>query len=398
MCRAVPLPLNINNTDMKNHTVLCSFVILTFLPVTVFSQQAAESRGYVFTEVFRIPTTPVKNQQSTGTCWSFATTSFIETELLRMRKGEYDLSEMFFAGCAYLSKADRYVRYNGRTNFGRGGQAHDVMNVIREYGMVPESVYQGKNYGSDTHNHSELHGLLTAMVEAVVKAGKPTTAWKRAFAAIIQEYLGEFPDTFLYDGKTYTPASFLKMTGFHQDDYLEFTSYTHHPFYSECILEVPDNWSLDKYYNVPVEELMEIIDYALGKGYSVDWDGDVSEREFSHRNHMAIVPAKLWDQKTEEERTRTFIEPEEERAVTQEDRQLTFDNHTSTDDHLMHIIGMATDQGGKKYYITKNSYGTEGNSLGGYLYMSEAYVRLKTIAIMVHREAVPRSIMERFRR
>jgi bleomycin hydrolase len=383
----------------RSFLFVCTIALFLAFPFSLSAQKKGkepEVKGYQFTDLVKIPTTPVKNQQSSGTCWSFATTSFIETELMRMEKGEYDLSEMYFVGQAYLSKADLYVRYQGNANFGPGGQAHDVMNVIRTAGMVPESVYNGKNYGSEMHNHSELQGVLSAMVNAVEKAGRPTTAWKRAFFATVQEYLGEFPETFSYSGSTYTPVSFLQMTGFNPNDFIEITSYTHHPFYERIMLEVPDNWSHDLYYNVPVDELMQVIDKALQNGYSVDWDGDVSEPEFSHKNRVAIVPVKLWESRTEAEKTSAFQEPGPEKTITQADRQVTFDNFTSADDHLMHIVGMAKDQNGTKYYLTKNSWGTERNSFGGYLYMSEAYVRLKTIAIMVHKDMIPTDIMEKF--
>lgn len=388
---------------MKKRSILPIVVAVAFLfspgNRSVAGGKKEKKRGYEITDLYKIPTTSVKNQQSTGTCWSFATTSFIETELMRMGKPEYDISEMFFVSRAYEDKANRYVRFQGNSNFGQGGQAHDVMNVIKDYGMVPEAVYDGKNYGSEVHAHGEMVAVLQGMLEGVVKNRnrKLTPVWDHAFKNVVETYLGTYPEKFEWEDIAYGPGTFLNETGFNPDDYIEFTSYSHHPFFESFILEVPDNWSHDPYINVPIDDLMSIMNNAFKNGFSVDWDGDVSESTFSHKDGLAILPLKPWIEKTDEEKENTFKVPEVEMAVTQSDRQETFDNYTSTDDHLMHLVGLARDKSGNMYYQTKNSWGRESNKQGGYLYMSEAYVRMKTIAIMVHKDAVPEDIMNKIK-
>ncbi len=389
------------NMKLKTIVVLMSGLLLA--PSGMQAQKKKDKKEpepYKFTELARVPTTPVKNQQHTGTCWCFATTSFVETELLRMGKPELDLSEMFTVRQAYLKKADRYVRYHGMANFGPGGQAHDVMNVIREYGFVPESVYEGKNYGSAEHNHGELGAVLQGMLDGVVKGrrGTLTPAWPKAFEAVLDTYLGPYPASFTYDGVEYTPKSFAESTEFNPDDYVEITSYSHYPFYQMVNLEVPDNWSDDLYLNLPMDDMMAVINNALMNGYSVAWDGDVSEGTFSHKDGLAILPVKAWEDKSEQEKENTYKTPEPEQTVTQEMREKTFDNYATTDDHLMHLVGIVQDQKGTRYYITKNSWGTESNKMGGFLNMSDPYVRLKTIAIMVHRDAIPEEIMNKLKR
>ncbi len=329
--------------------------------------------GYKLEIIKQVETTPVKDQASSGTCWSFSATSFIETELIRMGKGEYDLSEMFFVWHAYSEKAEKYVRMQGKMNFADGGEFHDVMNVVRDYGIVPEEIYNGKNIGEEKHIHMEMEAVLTAMVGAVIKNknGKLTPVWHNAFNAVLDEYLGKIPEKFNYKNKEYTPKSFAEKLGINPDDYIEITSFTHHPFYKKFVLEVPDNWASESVYNVPLEDLSQIIDNALNNGYSVAWGGDVSEGGFSFKDGIAVVP---------------------EKKITQELRQEAFDNYSTEDDHGMHITGIAKDQKGDKYYLVKNSWGVERNNLKGYFYASEAFVLYKTTSIMLHKNAVPKNI------
>lgn len=382
---------------------------ILFLSVflVAFSLMAQDTvNDYIFRTIYETPTTPVKDQNRSGTCWSFATTSFIETELLRMGHGETDLSEMFFVRDAYIDKAVAYVQMHGASNFSPGGQAHDVMNTIREKGMITEKAYDGLEYGLEKHNHGELNSLLKAQVDVISKnkSGKINPTWLKVIKATLDEYLGEVPEAFTFKGKNITPKEFVDATTFNPDNYVEITSYTHHPFYEAFRLEVPDNWTYDDYYNVPVDELMEIIDYSFKKGYSVCWDGDVSEKGFSHSKGVAIVPVKKekdlegtemskWsdvsDKKTKEEGQK---EPDEEKMISQQDRQEAFTTHQSTDDHLMHLTGIVEDQNGTRYYVTKNSWDDDSNDFGGYLNMSEQYLRLNTIAIMVHKDAIPKAI------
>lgn len=381
-------------------------IILTAITGSLHSQNSGF--GYTFTMVNQVKTTPVKNQQSTGTCWSFATASYIETELLRIGQPEFDLSEMYFARCAYSDKANLYVRYQGTNNFGEGGQAHDVLNVMRSYGMATEESYPGKNYGTNDHNHGELESGLKAFVDVIVKNpnGKISTAWIPAYESILDAYLGKAPREIIFNGKKFSPKSLFESTGLNLDDYVEITSFSHHPFYQNFILEIPDNWHRDRYINVPLDEFMAIIDNAITKGYSVCWDGDVSEKGFAYKKGVAILPAakaedlknsemSKWTEVSTEDRISqmfSFTGPVPEVDVTQVNRQQNFDNQSTTDDHLMHLVGIATDQNGIKYYYTKNSWGTENHIYNGYLYMSAPFVRMKTIAILVHRDAIPAEI------
>ncbi len=373
-------------------------------------RRAAETKpdeGYRFTPVVELKTTPVKNQASTGTCWCFATTSFIESELLRMGKGEYDLSEMFIVRNNYLDRLkDNYLR-QGKGNLGPGSLSHDFMRIYRTRGIVPDEVYAGLNYGSPTHNHGELQAFINAVAAVPVQRKRESDQYNMIVAAILDTYLGKMPEYFTYKGVTYTPESFAAGLGINPDDYVHVTSFTHWPFYTQGVLEVPDNWAHEKFHNVTIDELIEIMDFSLSSGYTVNWDGDVSERGFSHANGVAINPVvTTGPDLSTTDRARfekmpgqqapgdpySFTGPVPEINVTQEIRQAGYEGFTTTDDHLMHVTGIVKDQNGTKYYITKNSWGTERNKSGGYLNMSESYVRAKTIFIMIHKNGIPPEI------
>jgi bleomycin hydrolase len=360
----------------------------------------AEKSAYVFTHVVEHKRTPVKSQARTGTCWSFATHSFVESELLRMGKPELDLSEMFTVRNAYLDKADSFIKMHGSANFGPGGQSHDVMDQFRKHGTVPESVYPGLIAGEKQHNHGELSRILQGILDAVLKRSwgdRVTPQWAKAFMAVLDIYLGEVPQEFVYEGKTYTPKTFMTdYLQFNPDDYVELTSYNHHPFHTQIRLEIPDNWSFNTgYYNLPIDEFMAVMDHALKTGYTIAWDGDVSEKDFSTKDTgYGIVPVKDWEDRSEAERNAKPTEPVAEKEIDQDMRQVSFANFSTTDDHLMHIVGLARDQKGTPFYFTKNSHGTD-RKFGGYLYMSKSYVRLKTMAIMVHKDALPQELRER---
>lgn len=391
---------------MKKHTII---LLLSLFSMSLFAQETDSC--YVFDTVYQVPTTVVKDQHRSGTCWAFAATSFVETELIRMGHPEIDLSEMYFVYDAYTDKAINYIQLHGRTNFGAGGQAHDVTNTIRKCGMVTESAYAGLEYGQAKHNHGALDALLTAEVKAISqnRSGALSPNWINVITATLDTYLGERPESFEYDGKSTTPKQFTNDLNFNPDDYVEITSYTHHPFYSTFRLEVPDNWSFDEYYNVPLEDFMKIMESAFAEGYSVCWDGDVSDKGFSHNHGVAIVPAEelsdksgsekdRWSDLTEKEKNEmmySFEAPIAEKEITQNDRQDAFNSRQSTDDHLMHLTGIVKDQHGTKYYITKNSWNYDSNDFGGYLNMSESFIRLKTVAIMVHKEAIPKNIRKK---
>ncbi len=358
------------------------FLLLFIFSLTVSAQDSLKQK-FQFTMVDSVKTTPVKSQYRTGTCWDFATTSFIETEILRKGKGEYDLSEMYIARMAYPEKAERYVRFHGNETFSQGGQAHDVLNIIEKYGVVPQSVYDGNVENPKEYSHSELVAEMQGMLQGVLKQKHPSRKWRKAIEAVLNVYLGTPPKEFEFQGKTFTPKSFLNYLGINPSDYVEFTSFTHHPFYSKFVLEVPDNWAHAEYYNVPINDLIEIMKSALRNGYSIAWDGDVGH-EYFNRDGLALVPQNL----------DSVSYPVKEKEITQELRQKEFDNFQTTDDHLMHITGLAEEKNGTLFFYTKNSWGTK-RGYNGYWYMSEPYVRLKTIAIMVNKNAVPKEIREK---
>lgn len=372
-----------------------------------FSVSTAFGQGYQFTEVVTVPATPVKNQAATGTCWCFATTSFMESELLRMGKGTYDLSEMFIVRQKYMNQLqDNYLR-RGNGNIGQGSLSHTFMNAYRQVGIVPEEVYTGINYDSERHNHSEMVRYMHAIADVAVKTKQRSPEYDKLIANLFDTYLGKLPEKFTYKGKEYTPKSFAESLGLNMDDYIELTSFTHHPYYVKFDVEVPDNWEHSLMYNLPLDEMMETVDYALTNGYTVCWDGDVSEKGFSFTNGVAINPEvkKVEDlsntdrarfeklgEKERLEEVFKFERPYPEIKVTTEVRQAGFESFVTTDDHLMHVTGITKDQNGTKYYITKNSWGTDRNKFGGYLNMSESFVRAKTIYVMVHKDAIPKAI------
>ncbi|HPJ45961.1 MAG TPA: C1 family peptidase [Tenuifilaceae bacterium] len=386
-------------------------LLIITVSVFVLSQLNANGQidnGYNFEVVKQVKTTPVKDQQRTGTCWSFATTSFIETELLRMNKTEIILSPMFFVRHAYLTKAERFVRFQGTINFDRGGQAHDVVDVVRNFGIIPEQYFSGKNYGEEEHVHSELNAMLIAMADVVIKNKNRTlsTAWQPAIESVVDSYLGKIPEVFEYEGKKYSPKEFSRYMGINPDDYVELTSFNHHPYYQSVILEIPDNWSHKTYYNVPIDELILVMNNAIENGYTVCWDGDTSEKGFAYSKGLAVLPQAKVEEMSDSEQAKwsnvpkdsltmklfSFSEIVPEIKVTELYRQQTFDNYQTTDDHLMHIVGISKDTNGTQYFITKNSWGTDDHIYDGYLHMSEQYVRGKTIAVLLHKDALPKDI------
>ncbi len=356
------------------------------LIVAIYSNLSAQ---YIFTPEVQIECTDVKSQGSTGTCWSFSTLSFLESELMRMGKGQQDLSEMFVVRNIYKDKAQNYLLRQGSANYGEGSLSHDVMKVLKYQGLMPEAIYSGKLEAAAKHNHAKLVNETKKLLDGFVKKKNPTTNWRIEYEALLDQHLGGVEDTFIHEGKTYTPQSYAASLGVNHEDYVTLTSYTHHPFYDSFILEIPDNYSNGAYWNIPIDELMAIIDTALLNNYTIAWDGDVSEKSFSAQSGIAVLPADPM-------RANLFDQPGAEIEVTQELRQSTFEDFSTTDDHLMHLIGIAKDQAGNKYYITKNSWGQIGE-FNGYLMMSEAFVKLKTVGIMVHRDMIPVDVLERMK-
>jgi bleomycin hydrolase len=354
---------------------------------TLFAQETV----YKFTKVVEHPATPVKDQAKTGTCWCYGTTSFIESEIIRLGKGEIDLSEMFTVRHNYNKRIyDNYIR-RGRGNITPGSLAHMAINMMDKYGLVPEYAYEGINYDSEKHNHDEMSMYIKALASVTTERKVVTPESKKLQEALFDIYLGELPETFEYKGKEYTPASFKEYLGLDFSDYVEITSFTHHPFYQKVQVEVPDNWDHGTMYNVPIEEFINIIDYSLHNGYTLIWDGDCSEAGYVFERELCIVPqdTKLTRKQILEA---TEIIPEIE--VTQEIRQQFFETFLTVDDHLEHITGIYTDQNGVKYYNTKNSWGLDRNGTG-YHKMSENFVKGKTISILVNKNGIPKDIRKK---
>ncbi|MCU4165044.1 aminopeptidase C [Carboxylicivirga caseinilyticus] len=384
-------------------------LLMGLFSVAIIAQDKSE--GYQFETIYDLDATCVKDQYRSGTCWSFSGLGFFESEMIRLGKNPANLSEMFVVRHCYSDKAEKYVRLHGSLNFAGGGAFHDVVYVLKNYGMVPEDVYSGLNYGEKNHVHGEMDEVLKGYVDGVLKNRnkKLTTAWKNGLEGILDAYLGELPETFEVEGKTYTPQRYVKEAmGINPDDYIQVSSYSHHPFYSKFIIEVPDNWMWGEVYNVPLDDLMSIFENSLKSGYTVGWAADVSEKGFSYRNGLAIVPESnieeladseqsKWEAMTEAERQKrlySFDEPVTEMKITQEIRQEAYDNYETTDDHGMQITGMVKDQNGTIYYKVKNSWNTN-NKYEGYLYASDAFVRYKTMSIMIHKDALTKELKKK---
>lgn len=389
--------------------------ISALLLAAVFSQgifaqdkRTEKKDGYQFETVIDLPSTSVKDQNRSGTCWSFSGVSFLESEMMRMGKDPVNFSEMYIVRHCYADKADKYVRLHGHLNFGPGGAFHDVLYVLKNYGAVPEEAYEGLGYGEDNHVHGEMDEVLKSYVDGVIenKNRRVSTAWDEGLDGILDAYLGQLPEQFEYNGAKYSPREFAdEVIGLNADDYIQLTSFTHHPFYQPFIIEVPDNWLWGEVYNVKLDEMMDIINNSLEQGYTVGWATDVSEKGFSHRNGVAVVPQEdlkemddtersRWENLTEEERQKqlySFDGPVKEKKITREIRQQGFDNYKTTDDHGMHIVGMVKDQNGTVYYKVKNSWNTD-NKYDGYLYASENFVKLKTISLMIHKDVIPEGV------
>lgn len=374
--------------------LLFSLFIATMLSVGLFAQEDAK---YLFEDIYNIETTPVKNQGASGTCWDYSATSYMETEVLRQTGKVLDLAEMFTVFNTYMEKADRYVRMHGHLNFGQGGNLHDVPMMFEKYGAVPQSVYEGLNYGTKINRHGELDAILKAILDAVVanKNKKLTPNWKEAYKKVLEVYLGTFPESFEFEGKEYTPKSFAdEVLQLNYDDYYQFTSWTHQPFYESMHIMIPDNWLYGESYNFPLEDLTKIVDHALKNGFSVAWASDWSEKGVSWKEGVAYVPEKPYQEMSKEERENMFSGPAPEMEITQKLRQEAYDNYSTTDDHGLHIVGLAKDQSGKEYYIVKNSWDT-GNIYEGYMYVTKTYFNYKTISIMVHKDGIHPDILSK---
>jgi bleomycin hydrolase len=350
---------------------------------------------FKFKDIINLENTSIKNQGHSGTCWSYSTNSFLESEMASAGKQPVDLAEMFTVRNAYIEKGKQYVRMHGAVTLGDGGECHDVINMYREYGAVPQSVYNGMEYDSKLNDFSEMSSIMSAVLKAVVHTPgnkKLYHNWLKAYTGVIDAYLGTPPDTFTYKGKTYTPKTFAKeIVGLDPDNYVELSSLTEYPVYKPFVLPVPDNWAMASVYNVAFNDITTIIDSALYKGYTVAWATDVSEKSFSWKNGVAYVPEKDYADMTDEEKEDRFMGPKPEKTVTAEMREQAFNNYETTDDHGMQIVGLAKDKDGKEYYIVKNSWGVK-NDYKGYLYVTKNYVRYKTTAFLLNKKALPAAI------
>ncbi len=401
---------------MKKLTSLLTIAALLISGV-VFAQEETkkeEKEGYVFTKVKELPITSVKDQARAGTCWCYSGLGFIEAELLRMGKGEYDLSEMYLVHNTYVDRAKAAVRTHGDVSFSQGGSFYDVIYGMKTFGLVPESEMRpGAMYGDSLSKHGELSAVSDAIVNAIAKGEHKSLQsdknnemlWVKSIKAVHDIYLGKCPETFVYNGVTYTPMSFYNSLGLNPDDYVSITSYTHHPFYEKFVLEIQDNWRWSQCYNVPLDEFMDIFDYAIDNGYTVAWGADVSEEGFRKgiREGFCVLPdldatstdnggsdMAHWTGLSKTDRAKEAYEhPTPQRWVTQEERQLGYDNWETTDDHGMLIYGKAKDQAGNEYYMVKNSWG-KVYKYDGMFYASKAFVRYKTMNILVHKNAIPK--------
>lgn len=372
----------------------------------------AEGSDYVLTKVAHLDATPVESQGITGTCWSFSALSFFESELIRKGNKNPDLlAEMYVVRKAYESKAEKFIRMDGKINFSEGGAFHDIPYVIRNYGIVPQEIYQGLNYGSETHDHSEMFAVLDGSVQGILNHSKNSrnglsSTWMNALNGILDAYFGADVKEFEFKGKKYTPTSYAKAIGLNMDEYVSLTSFTNHKMYEKCHLAIPDNWAWGESYNVGLTDLFDACEHALKNGYTLAWGADVSEKGFSFKNGLAIVPEdpstievkgkdnKNFSDAGADKASNAFITPQKELVITPEIRQKGYDQKTTTDDHGMHIVGLYKDQKGTRYLLVKNSWGT-GNYPKGYLYVSEHYFNYKTINIYVHKDGVSSSLKKK---
>jgi bleomycin hydrolase len=379
----------------KLFTILLATVALAF-PKQSDSQITGKCPVYQFEYIKMLPATPVKDQAVTGTCWSFATTSFFESELIRMGKGVFDLSEMHTVRYNYINRVKDNFLKRGKGNLQEGSLSNMMFDVVNEHGIVPEEVYSGINYNSPTHNHSLLNEYVNVISQVPVKNKEVTVEFDKLLNSLLDIYLGVAPQKFTYKGREYTPNSFYQSLGLNTNDYIFLTSFTHHPYYKEFLLEIPDNWNGGLYYNLPLDEFMQVIDNSIEKGFTVSWDGDMSEKSYSDKAGLAMMPTAE-ELASEEGSKLSFNRIYKEVKTDAASRQKGFETFVTTDDHLMHLIGTAKDKNGTTYYIVKNSWKPEINRFGGYNHLSREYVKAKTISVVVHKDAVPAEILKKLR-
>ncbi|MFW5887005.1 MAG: C1 family peptidase [Bacteroidota bacterium] len=369
------------------NTLKIFFPIVCFLSInTGYGQDKQEDVKYEFEIIRELETLPVENQYMTNTCWSFTSLAMIESELIREGKGKVNLSEMYVVRNVYLEKAIRYVRMHGNIQFSGGGALNDVPDIIKKYGIVPHEVYTGLKNGNKNHVHIEMDSILLSFVDNLVKNDTIPFNWLKEYNKILDQYLGKVPENFKYKGKKYTPISYMEYLNINPDNYLLLSSFSHHPFYDKFILEVPDNWSWGQACNLPMEELVQVIEHALETGYTVAWAGDITEEGFSWFEGIAVIPSGREEN--------LFKTPIKEKEFSRESRQLDFDSYLTTDDHGMLIIGVAREKSGGVFFYTKNSWGTQ-NKQDGYMFLSESFIKHKTLSILVNKNAIPKHLLEK---
>lgn len=392
---------------MKKHLLFGVLALSTQFAISQTVTNATDSK-YQFTKVVQLDATPVESQGMTGTCWSFSSLSFFESELIRLgHKNPAELSEMYIVRKAYEAKADRFIRMDGKINFSEGGAFHDIPYVIKRYGIVPKSVYTGLLNGKTTYNHEELFSVLNSFMQTVLaevqKGHGIGKEWKKAFSSLLDVYLGPDITEFTLDGKKYTPMTYANSLGLKMNDYVSITSFSNDPFYEPCEIAIPDNWAWGDSYNVPLEDLVSVAENALKNGYTLAWGADVSEKGFNFRQGIAIIPEdestiqirgkdnKSFNDAGAAKTSNAFLEPVKEQTITQEKRQDGYDGKVTTDDHGMHIVGLFKDQNGTRFFLVKNSWGTD-NLPQGYLYVSEHYFRMKTINIYLNKDGLSKEL------
>jgi len=392
---------------MKNKLLLLALSLFTFgsawsqidlMKKIINNKSDSSKEGFQFTTVVNAEATPIENQGESGTCWSYSTNSFLESEMIKNGGPAIHLAPIYSARCAYMNKAINYVRMHGAVSWGDGGEPHDVVNMYAKYGTIPEADFTGLDYGTKINDFGEMMSVIKAMLDAVIKApngGTLTPNWKTAVNNVLDAYLGSVPKTFEYNGKEYTPESFAKdVVKLNPANYIEFISQTNTPYWKKAMMMVPDNWEFQHDYNIPMNDITTVIDYALKHGYTIAWGADVSEKSFSWENGIAYVPATPYRDMTPGQRSTMFDGPKWEMTITPELRQKAFNDYQTTDDHGMQITGIAKDQNGKEWYIVKNSWGTH-NDYKGYLYVSKDYVLYKTTSFMVNKSGVPVDIIQK---
>ena len=390
---------------MKRLALLAGAMVFA---TSIFAQEKVTLGAYELTPIAENKATSVKDQNRSSTCWCFCTIGMIESDIIKMGKGTYDLSEMWIVRNNYYDKIVRYVRMHGKQNLSGGGAQADVVNTAGKYGLVPESVYTGNAYGADGHVHGELDRILYNFANSVIKNSNKglSTAWKNALNGILDAYFGVRPETFTYEGKEYTPKSFAAAIGFNADDYIYMTSFSHHPYNTFFALEVPDNWNNSLLYNVPFELYQEMMQEVIKNGYSISWAADLS-KGFKHNKGLALYPdvdvksmdnseRARWGQMSNEEKKDIYNYETvvKEKIVTAEEHQNMFDTYDTTDDHGMLLTSLYKDQNGTIYFKTKNSWNVDNSAAKGWLYTSAPYIRAKTTSIMFNKKALDKNMLK----